>query len=294
MVQGIFSKKRLKLFLKGMGMGAADTVPGVSGGTIAFITNIYEELIFSIQSCNLKAIQTLRKEGVKAAWKHINGDFLLTLFLGIIFAAFILANIISSLLNNFGFYVMAFFIGLILASSLFIKKQISVWNWQKYLLLTCGILLAVLLNLIPEYESQSSLLVIFLSGAIAICAMVLPGISGAFILVLFGVYEGILESVRDLDFQVILTFVAGCLLGLISFSNLLATLFFHKREQTFAVLLGILLGSIYTVWPKQLEFKENTFLYWGVFFVLVLIGFMLVYILEKGGMAKITNSECIK
>ena len=121
-----FNRKRLTLFLKGMAMGAADTVPGVSGGTIAFITNIYEELIFSIQACNLNALKILFKEGIKAAWKKINGNFLLTLLVGIISSAILFANIVGFLLDNYEGYVMSFFVGLILASSLYIWKQIHV------------------------------------------------------------------------------------------------------------------------------------------------------------------------
>ncbi len=160
-----FTGSRLRLFLKGMAMGAADTVPGISGGTIAFITNIYEELIFSIQACNLSALKILFKDGLKAAWKHINGNFLLTLFVGIISSAILFANIVGFLLANYEGYVMSFFVGLILASSLYIWKQINVRGWLSYCLFVGGMLLAVLLNFIPEGQGQSSFLFILVSGA---------------------------------------------------------------------------------------------------------------------------------
>lgn len=276
-----FNKKRLMLFLKGMAMGAADTVPGVSGGTIAFITNIYEELIFSIQACNLKALKLMYKDGFKAAWKFVNGDFLITLILGIFIAAIILANFVGMLLENYDYLVMAFFIGLILASSLFIRKQISNWQWQKYLFLLGGVLLAVILNFLPGREAEISLWFVFFSAALAICAMILPGISGAFILVLLGAYESIIEAVRALDMLTLLVFISGCVAGLISFSNLLAYLLKHWREQVLVFLLGVLLGSLYTIWPAEINIGEVSVSYMAMFVVLILIGFSLVYFLEK-------------
>ncbi|PCJ40410.1 MAG: DUF368 domain-containing protein [SAR86 cluster bacterium] len=277
----LLNKKRLMLFFKGMAMGAADTVPGVSGGTIAFITNIYEELIFSIQACNLKALQILYKEGLSAAWKQINGTFLLILFLGIISSAILLANIVGFLLDNYEAYVMSFFIGLILASGLYIRKQITDWSYQKYFLLLAGIFLAVSLNFIPQSDNQMNLLFVFFSGAIAICAMILPGISGAFILLLLGAYEGVLEAVRNIDLIILLPFMAGCIVGLISFSNFLAYLLGHWRAQTLTFLLGVLIGSLYSMWPSQLSIEEFSFSFFSLFVILVLSGFFLVYFLDK-------------
>lgn len=276
----LLSGQSIRLFLKGMAMGAADTVPGVSGGTIAFITNIYEELIFSIQACNLSALKTLFKDGFKAAWKQINGNFLLTLFVGIISSAVLFANIVGFLLANYEGYVMSFFVGLILASSLYIWKQIHASGWLSYCLFFAGVLLAVLLNYIPEGEAQTSILFIFVSGAIAICAMILPGISGAFILLLLGAYESVLQAVRTIDISILLSFILGCIVGLISFSNLLAYLLGHWRQQTLTFLLGVLLGSIYTIWPEQLSSAEFSFSFLAIFLVLALIGFLLVYLLE--------------
>jgi putative membrane protein len=278
---GLINKQRIILFLKGMAMGAADTVPGVSGGTIAFITNIYEELIFSIQKCNLAALKVLYKDGIKAAWQQINGAFLLTLLLGIISSAILFANFVSYLLDNYEAYVMSFFIGLILASGLYIKKQITGWHLQKYLFFIVGILLAVALNFIPQSEYQVNGLFIFICGAVAICAMILPGISGAFILLLLGAYESILNAVRNIDVLILLPFIIGCITGLISFSNLLTYLLKHWRGQTLAFLLGILMGSIYSLWPSQLSANDFSLSFFSVFVVLVLTGFLLVYFLER-------------
>ncbi len=276
-----FNRKSLMLFLKGMAMGAADTVPGISGGTIAFITNIYEELIFSIQACNLNALKILFKEGIKAAWKKINGTFLLTLLIGIISSAILFANIVVFLLENYEGYVMSFFVGLILASSLYIWKQIHASGWLSYLLFLGGVLLAVLLNFIPQGQSQESIFYIFFSGAIAICAMILPGISGAFILLLLGAYETVLEAVRTFDITILLAFITGCIAGLISFSNFLAYMLAHWRQQTLTFLLGVLLGSLYTIWPTQLNTEDFSFAFFGAFILLALFGFLLVYVLEQ-------------
>lgn len=276
-----FNRKSLMLFLKGMAMGAADTVPGISGGTIAFITNIYEELIFSIQACNLNVLKILFKEGIKAAWKKINGTFLLTLLIGIISSAILFANIVVFLLENYEGYVMSFFVGLILASSLYIWKQIHASGWLSYLLFLGGVLLAVLLNFIPQGQSQESIFYIFFSGAIAICAMILPGISGAFILLLLGAYETVLEAVRTFDITILLAFITGCIAGLISFSNFLAYMLAHWRQQTLTFLLGVLLGSLYTIWPTQLNTEDFSFAFFGAFILLALFGFLLVYVLEQ-------------
>lgn len=295
MLHKFISPARLLLFFKGMAMGAADTVPGVSGGTIAFVTNIYEELVFSIQSCNFHALRILFSQGPGAAWRQINGAFLLTLLLGILCAAFLLANIVSYLLEIYEPFVMAFFTGLILASSLFLRKQVHGWTLDKILLLGLGILLALLMNFLPRYEQQPGLLFIFFSGAIAICAMILPGISGAFILVLLGSYESILQAVRNFDMGVLLLFIAGCASGLIAFSNILAYLLRHFHEQTLAFLLGILLGSLYTIWPAQGPALMEAGFFWSTFAILAALGFCLVYLLEQisvpGNKGKQGNDE---
>lgn len=261
-------------------MGAADTVPGVSGGTIAFVSNIYEELILSIQRCNVQALRILFSQGFKAAWTYINGNFLLTLFAGIVFAALLLARAVTFLLENYEHQVMAFFIGLILASSLFLRKQIKTWPVLRACWLVLGLLAAIVINFLPQGADHTALWFIFCSGAIAICAMILPGISGAFILVLLGSYETVLRALRELDFSLLLVFVAGCAIGLISFSNLLAYLLRVHHENTMAFLLGILLGSIYGLLPQDYFQQQVSVSSWTLFGVLTMIGFAIVYALE--------------
>ncbi|MAM71922.1 MAG: DUF368 domain-containing protein [Gammaproteobacteria bacterium] len=268
------------LFLKGMAMGAADTVPGVSGGTIAFITNIYEELIYSIQRCNFHALKLLLQGKFKAGWQFINGNFLLTLFLGIVSAALLLANLITYLLLNYEGHIKAFFIGLILASALTLRQGVRDWNSQTVSLFAAGIFLAIAINFIPQTQGEVASWFIFISGAIAICAMILPGISGAFILVLLGSYETVLNALSNFDLVLLLIFMAGCLLGLIAFSNVLAYLLRRWHEQTMAALLGILLGSVQGLIPEQID-GGTSLSVWTSFVLLTMIGFALVYLLEK-------------
>lgn len=261
-------------------MGAADTVPGVSGGTIAFVTNIYEELILSIQHCNLRALRILFSQGFQPAWKYINGNFLLTLFAGIATAALLLASVVTYLLDNFEDQVMAFFMGLILASSLFLRNQIKTWSLPRLVFVMLGLLLAVLVNFLPQGQENSASWFIFCSGAIAICAMILPGISGAFILVLLGSYESVLLALSELNLTLLGVFIAGCAIGLIAFSNLLAYLLKHHHENTMATLLGVLLGSIYGLLPQAYFQQAVPVTSWTLFVVLTMIGFAVVYVLE--------------
>ncbi|MDT8399788.1 MAG: DUF368 domain-containing protein [Pseudomonadales bacterium] len=294
------------LFLKGMAMGAADTVPGISGGTIAFIANIYEELINAIKSLNLEAAGILFKQGFAAFWRHINGEFLLTLLLGILSSLLLLANLVVFLLDEHAQLLMAFFIGLILASCWYVAGRIEAWNPKMIMLLLLGLALSITLALLPARTGNISLGFFFVYGAVAICAMILPGISGAFILVLLGAYAPVLNALKNLDMQIIGIFAVGCITGLIVFSNLLSFLFKHYRNQILAFLLGILAGSLYSLWPwKQavafglndsgqavpilyrnlspLEYSavSGEDVYWGACLLLLLLGFFLVYGLEK-------------
>lgn len=251
--------KRLFLFLKGIAMGAADVVPGVSGGTIAFITGIYQELIDSLQSINAEALKKLFKEGLPSAWKHINGNFLVTLFAGILVSVVSLAKGITYLLENHPVLVWAFFFGLIVASAILIGKTIKAWRWDRILGLVFGIAIAYYITIASPAETSEAYWFVFLSGALAICAMILPGISGSFILLLLGKYRFILESLSELRIGVILTFMAGALFGLLSFARVLSWMFKHARELTISVLTGFMIGSLNKVWPwkNTLEFYTD-------------------------------------
>ncbi|MEM6721170.1 MAG: DUF368 domain-containing protein [Bacteroidota bacterium] len=240
----------LIITLKGLAMGAADVVPGVSGGTIAFISGIYEELITSINNINLGLLKTLRKDGLKAAWTQLNGNFLVALVLGIGISILSLAKLIKSLLNSEPILLWAFFFGLVVASILFIGKEIKKWDWKTMLGFVLAAALAYYITTLPRgTESIDSTWFLFVAGALAICAMILPGISGAFILVLLGAYEPVLTAINNRDLKLIAIFGAGAIIGLLLFSKLLKWLFSNYKNITFAILTGFILGSLNKIWP---------------------------------------------
>jgi putative membrane protein len=246
-------KEYFVIGLKGMAMGAADVVPGVSGGTIAFISGIYEELLSSISNVNLGLFTTLKSEGLKSAWKQLNGNFLAALFVGIFISIISLAKAIKYLLENEPILLWSFFFGLVLASIIYIAKQITKWNLISCLVLILGAILAFYITTLnPLVSENSSPLFIFLAGTIAICAMILPGISGSFILVLLGAYKPVLDAVNNRDFKTILVFMAGAIVGLLAFSRVLKWLFKHYKNYTLAVLTGFIIGSLNKIWPWKL------------------------------------------
>lgn len=243
------ARQKLLLFLKGMAMGAADSIPGVSGGTIAFIANIYDELLASIRAVNLQSARMLWQQGVPAAWRAINGNFLLVLGLGILSALVVSANVVVWLLEHQYSYLMCFFNGLILASLPYVISRMPVFRTWYLLLFLAGGTASVALSLLPQLPGSPELGYYFVCGALAICAMILPGISGAFILLLLGAYEPVLSALTSLDWPVILVFASGCLLGLLSFSRVLYWLLHRARAATLATLAGVLAGSLYALWP---------------------------------------------
>ncbi len=282
------------LTLKGMCMGAADVVPGVSGGTIAFIVGIYDELIDSIKGINVHAFRLLCKGQLKAFWKAINGNFLFSLLLGIGISVFSLAKLITYLLETEPVLVWSFFFGLVLASTWFVSKDIKEWNWKTILGFLAGAVVAFYITVATPTETPTNLLFIFFCGAIAICAMILPGISGSFILVLLGKYFYIMEAVETLDLVVLGIFALGCFLGITSFSHVLSYALKKFRNVTLAVLSGFMLGSLNKVWPWKEKIEEmvegqNLIVEQNVLpgeslaegVVLMLTGFILVYVLEK-------------
>ena len=247
--------------LKGMAMGAADVVPGVSGGTIAFISGIYEELLSTISNVNLSLLRTLKTSGIKAAWKQLNGSFLTALLLGIFVSIVSLAKVIKHLLESQPILLWSFFFGLVLASVIYIARQITNWNFKAFLILVLGAALAFFITTLnPLVSESSSSLFLFLAGAIAICAMILPGISGSFILVLLGAYKPVLEAVNNRDFKIILTFMAGAVVGLLTFSRVLKWLFTKYKNLTLAVLTGFIIGSLNKIWPwkETLTWRTNS------------------------------------
>ena len=237
------------LALKGCAMGMADVVPGVSGGTIAFISGIYEELLDSIRSVDATALRLLLRFRLAEFWRHINGRFLLPVLLGIAVAIFSLARLMTYLLTNQPIAIWSCFFGLIVASALLVARQIGRWDWRTVLAFAVGAAAAWWITVATPAETPDDWWFVMLSGAIAICAMILPGISGAFILLLLGKYQYIMHAVGEFDIPVIAVFVIGAAAGIISFSHLLSWLLKHWHDVTVAVLMGFMVGSLNKVWP---------------------------------------------
>lgn len=240
-----------------MAMGAADIVPGVSGGTIAFITGIYEKLLNSLKSINFSLIGILKDKGIKGAWEHINGTFLVVLFSGIGVSVLSLARIISHLLNAYPTLLWAFFFGLIIASAIFVGKQIRHWSWREILAIIIGGTIAFTITVLAPAQAPTDLWFIFLAGTIAICAMILPGISGSFILLLMGLYAHITGAIKEFNLTVLSVFASGCLVGLLSFSHVLSWMFQKFRSVTLALLTGFMIGSLNKVWPWKATLKTR-------------------------------------
>jgi len=264
----------LIISLKGIAMGAADVVPGVSGGTIAFISGIYEELLESIDSINLSFFKNWRTKGFKSAWSSINGNFLLSLFLGIAISIISLAKAIKWLLLNEAVLLWSFFFGLVLASVLYIGKQIRSWNIWIIAAISITTILSYLITISEPFASPESNLYLLFCGFIAIIAMILPGVSGAFILLILGAYHTAINTVDDL-FQSIITlnfelfkdaFIkflmlsVGAIFGIKAFSKVLNWMFKNYKNLTLAILTGFMIGSLNKIWPwKQiLSWRTNS------------------------------------
>ena len=307
----------LIITLKGIAMGMADVVPGVSGGTIAFISGIYEEFVNSLNSINADAFKLLFKFRIKDFWKHINGNFLVSLALGIAISIVSLSKMIIYLLENEPVLLWAFFFGLIIASILFIGKQITEWNARVIVAIVLGVVVSYYITIAEPASSPDSTIYVFFSGFIAIIAMILPGISGAFILLLMGSYPTIIgaisklsEGISTADTEMLVqsgsmlaVFAVGAVLGLLSFSRVLAWMFKNYHNTTLAVLTGFMIGSLNKVWPwkETLSMRINShgvevpFLQKSVLpcnftdgdsqipmvLVLAVVGFMVIFLLEK-------------
>lgn len=263
-------KDYIMLAVRGVGMGAADAIPGVSGGTIAFMTGIFEELVASINSINTQAMRLLLSGNIKGFWQHINGNFLVSIGIGILFSVATLAKLMLYLLSQHPIETWGFFFGLIVASSIFILKEINKWTPLSLLMVVFGIFLGVVVCTLSPTETPDDLWFIFLSGAIAICAMILPGISGSFILLILGKYEYIMSVISGLtsgdikgNLPIIAIFGLGALTGIISFSKFLHWLLRRFHRETLLVMAGFIIGSLVKVWPwsnmdaiKQSQFPD--------------------------------------
>lgn len=230
-------------------MGAADIVPGISGGTVAFITGIYPPLLTSIKSFDLEFLRLLTQGRFAAAWERVNGSFLLPLLLGIGLSIFTLAQVLVWVMHHHPLLLWSFFFGLVLSSAVVLKSQLPSWSVYQRMILLAGLMLAIHITTMPASSITATTSAIFFSGSLAICAMILPGISGSFILLLLGMYSPVLMAIKQLDLVFLLVFASGCGIGLLCFSHLLSWLLERYRDMTMALLTGFLLGSLLAVWP---------------------------------------------
>ncbi|MFK7873765.1 MAG: DUF368 domain-containing protein [Oligoflexales bacterium] len=294
------------LYSKGMAMGAADIVPGVSGGTVALITGIYDQLLKSIRSINTQQLQKLVRLQFRDIWIHCNGTFLITLAAGIATSIIGLSGPILYALQHHPEMLRGLFFGLILASAKLIAGQLGPWHQFPKITGIIGILFAITVNQIPAAQADSSMIYMGICGAIAICAMILPGISGSFILLLLGNYDNVLNAIRHFEIKTLSVFAAGCITGLLSFSHALGYALQHHRNQTMALLTGFMLGSLQKIWPWRMTthwrinshgeqvpwidhaiFPTKSSLTDIILVVIcAVIGFFLVQILEKHGKEK--------
>lgn len=297
----------VKTFFTGIAMGAADVIPGVSGGTIAFISGIYERLLSAIGSVNLGTITTLRKEGIAAAWKSIDGTFLVVLLSGIVVSIASLARLVTYLMDEHPVLLWAFFFGLIIASIPLIGKQVTKWDVKAILFLLFGTAISYYVTIAEPSSDTGELWYIFISAMLAICAMILPGISGSFILLLLGSYVPAMTAIKEVDLPVIAVFAGGAVIGLLSFSKLLKWTFANYHNITIATLTGFLVGSLNKIWPWKETISTRTnskgeivpFIQDNVLpgdyigepqvvmaIVVAVIGFAIIFLLERFGAKK--------
>jgi putative membrane protein len=239
----------VRVAIIGLMMGAAEVVPGVSGGTIAFISGIYEKLVNSIRKFNPLMVLQLRKVGVKAVWQDVDAGFLLVLFGGMGVSILLFASGISFMLHNEPVAIWSFFFGLVIASSMVVSREITAFGLDIGLAVGVGIGFGVVITQLVPINLEPNPLMLFIGGSVAVCAWILPGLSGSFILLILGLYGFVIESIKTLDIVNLALVGAGCIVGLVSFSQVLARLFLHYKNETLAVLTGFMLGSLGKLWP---------------------------------------------
>lgn len=298
--------KLFGVYLKGMAMGAADIVPGVSGGTIALIAGIYERLIGALSRIGIALIPLWRQHGLVngfvAVWRHVDATFLLCLLLGIATSFITLAGVIQYLLSNQPLMIWSFFFGLVVATVFILLSEVERWTVVRFALFIFGMLAAIGISLAPILAATPSLPFLFFAGAIAICAMILPGVSGSFILLLLGVYDTVLSAVHSFNLPIIATVAAGTLSGLLAFTRVLKWLLSHYYQATLALLTGFIAGSLMKIWPWKdaavtsmggnvLPWHYPTGAHWEVTLPLMLIGAVLVSVLSWWGLKKDDRQE---
>lgn len=242
--------KNITVALKGFLMGAANVVPGVSGGTMALITGIYRDIVDALDSVMEPATwKALRHGRFREFWKCVNGNFLLWLCIGVVASIFSLAKAVTAALENYPVHIWALFFGLIIASSLLMLRDIKGWGVKEAIFLIVGAVLGLVVCNLSPTETPDAYWFLFLCGAVSICTMILPGISGSFVLVILGKYDYVMNAVAVLDVKALAVFGAGCVIGILAFSKILHYLLDHYQKATMIVLLGFVLGSLVKVWP---------------------------------------------
>jgi len=275
--------KKLIVALKGFAMGAANVIPGVSGGTIALLTGIFTELIDALNAIlDVSSWKLLFQGKVRQWWQYIHGTFLFWLFLGVIVSVFSLAKFMEWALANHPIQTWAFFFGLIVVSAVYLLADIKDWKAKDAIFLVLGIVLGVLICTLSPTETPEDLWFIAICGAIAICTMILPGVSGSFILVIFGKYEYIMNAISTLNWPVLIVFGIGCVIGILAFSKILHWLLKRYERPTLLTLIGFTLGSLVKVWPwseatKDLDPQVGSAILWCI------VGIALVVVLETLG-----------
>jgi putative membrane protein len=293
-------KNYLILFLKGMGMGVANVIPGVSGGTIALITEIYEDLINSLKSFDKKAFQLLLYFNIKDFITHTNFYFLTAVFSGSIVSVFTVASLFKYLFENYPILIWAFFFGLIVASIIYVGKRIKTWSKATIISLLIGTIVSISISFMTPATENSNLFFVFLCGIVGISGMILPGLSGSFILILMGNYKLLMvTAVTELNVILLGVFFLGSAFGLMSFSHILAWVLKKYKDETLAILTGFIIGSLSIIWPWKeiaesliVNGKEKVISYNSYFpsefntqtllaFALMILGYFLVYLLES-------------
>jgi len=270
-------------------MGAADAVPGISGGTIALLLGIYEELISTIGNINLSLFKDLKEHGINSFWKKINGNFLLSLIIGIGISLITLVKITAYLFDKHPILIWSFFFGLVLATIYVLYKLIKSWNYINLIFVVAATFISIYIsgiNIIVDIDID--LIYILICGIIAASAMIIPGISGALILVILGLYPTMINAINNLEFDKIITFASGAIIGLLSFSKIIKWMLSINSSLTYSILLGFVIGSLSKVWPWKSELGQNilpssyigeNYLFYSI--ILISIGFLLIFLLEK-------------
>lgn len=285
--------KNILTGIKGFFMGAANVIPGVSGGTIALISGIYEEIVESLNALmSVSVWKSLFKEGFKSFWKQIHGTFLLSLAIGVIISIFSLAKLAEFCLHNHPVQTWAFFFGLILASSYVMLKGIRGWTLKDVIITIIGCILGLVVCTLSPTETPDTLWFIFLCGALAICTMILPGISGSFILVILGKYDYVMGIIDNLDLVPLAVFAAGCAVGILAFAKFLHWLLARRERETLLVLVGFVIGSLVKIWPwNDMSSVPDGGLHIPGAIIWCLVGIIVIAAVELAGHRKKNSKE---